>query len=106
MHVSVEVCIACFMCIDGVAIFPDFPTIQFLICLQYAKPEGSISHVNDIVVYLSRQRNELEAVACSICSNSEVLNVCKVKNLSLIVQNKKCIAKCIFQSKTLSSSNP
>ena len=77
-----------FMCISGVALIVPRPSHHPLFDrLQYAKKKkngggrpGPFYHVNDINVYLSRQRkgskpkNELEAFACSIPS-SEVLDI-------------------------------
>ena len=70
-------------------------------------------NLNDVGVYLGRQRggrvphrrNELEAFSCSFFQNAQVLNVRKVKNVPLMVQNEEGTSElCSFNQGPLSHS--
>ena len=96
--------------------FPGFPRPSqhpIFDHLQYAKTEGERwSIFNDVGVYLGRQRggrvphrrDELEAFSCSFFQNAQVLNVHKVKNVPLVVQNKGTSEMCSFDQGPLSHS--
>ena len=83
-------------CAVNLASFPGLPTVQVLIAcgMQNWGMPGPFYHVNDVSVYLSRQRrggvphrkneaDELEALSCSYCPRRW-----SFKRL----QSEKCIA--------------
>ena len=96
------------------AFFPGLPTVEFLICLQYAKMEGEgrsgpFYNGNDVSVYLGRQReravpdrmNELKTFPYSIRPSAGVLNDREVENLPFVVQDEGvCKKVCSFNWNT------
>ena len=96
------------------AFFPGLPTVEFLICLQYAKMEGEgrsgpFYNGNDVSVYLGRQReravpdqmNELKIFPYSIRPSAGVLNDREMENLPFVAQDKGvCKKVCSFNWNT------
>ena len=77
--------------------WPPSSFCSLAVCKNGGERPGIIYHVNDVSVYLGRQRgggvprrkNELEAWSCSFCPYARVSNICQVKSVPILVKNKQ-----------------
>ena len=87
-----------------VALFPGLLTVQFLIACSMQKGRGRpgpFCHLNDVSVYLGRQRGEgspiervsLRPYLVDSAQSTGVSNVHKVTNVPVLIQNEECLSK-------------